>query len=157
MEPTTALLHSSVQKRKEKVSADPFPFGYVAVVLVGRVGLGCVIADSLFAACSLLSCLQTLQRKLNQPTRVSPWDHPPLPFFFPQIPSMFFCYLIFHVHGLTGLSSGRRSRGSPVTSSKPARLGGLYVMLYTLPDGICTQRSIVLFDPQSESISIGFS
>lgn len=36
---------------------------------------------------------------------------------------------------LTGLSSGRLAKGSPVISSNPGTLGLLYDMLYTLPDG----------------------
>jgi len=36
---------------------------------------------------------------------------------------------------LTGLSSGRLVKGSPVISSYPGTLGLLYDMLYTLPDG----------------------
>jgi len=42
---------------------------------------------------------------------------------------------------LTGLSSGRLVKGSPVMSSNPGTLGLLYDALYTLPDGRWTYLS----------------
>lgn len=42
---------------------------------------------------------------------------------------------------LTGLSSGRLVKGSPVISSNPGTLGLLYDVLYTLPDGRWTYLS----------------
>lgn len=42
---------------------------------------------------------------------------------------------------LTGLSSGRLVKGSPVISSCPGTLGLLYDMLYTRPDGRWTYLS----------------
>lgn len=42
---------------------------------------------------------------------------------------------------LTGLSSGRLVKGSPVISSNPRVLGLLYDILYTLPDGRWTNLS----------------
>lgn len=44
---------------------------------------------------------------------------------------------------LTGLSSTRLIRGSPVTSSSPSTLGRLYDILYTRPDRRWTHLSVM--------------